>query len=446
MAPSAVRRALLIGLPAVCAGVLPFTDVDLGASDLALGGALAVIALGELLTAVLLGQRFVARGSAPLLGLAGTYLLGALATTAVLVAVPGHPQAAAWLWVLGRGAVAAGLAASLWGGPRAARRMLAEPTLRRARVAGLAAAGVAVAVAVPAVALPAGEADLPALVTQRALTDLGLAAGLALAVVQAAALVVVVRRGRRGDLERPLALVAAWGLAATALALTAGAPWSGGFWAAIAADAVAASVLLGALITEVGRLHRRLTAAADRAGGPSLDPLTGARTRGATIAAAEHLHRTRLPGTPLAVAGLEIDGLKALGDSYGPLAADAILVTVAGRLRAELRDEDVLGRAGEEGFLLLLPGTDVHGATLALDRAVAAVRAEPVGTWARHVAVTASAGLAMVGDGDAAVPAALEEADRALTQAKANGRDRVVSPARGQLVELHRGGAGPRPD
>jgi PleD family two-component response regulator len=91
----------------------------------------------------------------------------------------------------------------------------------------------------------------------------------------------------------------------------------------------------------------------------------------------------------------------------------------------------------------VLPGTDADGATLAIDRAVAAIREHPVGTWAHDVRTTASGGIAMVEDGEDAVAAALAAADLALYRAKAHGRDQVVSPARGQVVPLRRAGAAP---
>ncbi len=167
------------------------------------------------------------------------------------------------------------------------------------------------------------------------------------------------------------------------------------------------------------------------------------RTRAATLVAAEHLHRTRAAGAPLGLALIDVDGLKAIGDEHGPLAADAVLMSVAGRLRTLLRDRDILGRAGEEGFLILLPDTDADGVTLAIDRAVDGIREQKVGTWAFDVRTTASAGIAMVGAEDQAIAKALAAADQALNQAKAHGRDQVVSPTRAQVVPLRRAVAGP---
>jgi diguanylate cyclase (GGDEF)-like protein len=213
-----------------------------------------------------------------------------------------------------------------------------------------------------------------------------------------------------------------------------------GWYAANVLELVASAVVLVTLLAGVGRLGA-LGAADGRAG--ASDALTGVRTRAATLVVAEHLHRTRAPGAPLGLALVDVDGLRRIADAHGPLAADAVLLTVAGRLRAQLRDEDVLGRSGDEGFLIVLPDTDADGVTLAIDRAVAAIRDQPVGTWAHDVRTTASGGIAMIGKGDDAVARALAAADLALNQAKAHGRDQVVSPARAQVVPLRRAGAGP---
>ncbi|MDX6725778.1 MAG: hypothetical protein QOK49_583, partial [Baekduia sp.] len=230
-------------------------------------------------------------------------------------------------------------------------------------------------------------------------------------------------------------------LAGTALTLASLSRYTVGWYASSVLDLVASTLLLVLLLDGIRRLGVLGAAADSRAG--AVDPLTGVRTRAATLVAAEHLHRTRAADAPMGLALVDVDGLKAIGDEHGPVAADAVLRSVARGLVELLRDRDVLGRAGEEGFLILLPDTDADGVTLALDRAIAAIREQKVGTWAFDVRTTASGGIAMVGAGDGAVAAALVEADLALNQAKAHGRDQVVSPARAQVVPLRRAAAGP---
>ncbi|MCW2984811.1 MAG: hypothetical protein JWR63_2381, partial [Conexibacter sp.] len=301
---------------------------------------------------------------------------------------------------------------------------------------------VAVIVLLGAVVVAQG-ASLPTIATGGRLSDLGLFAGPVALGLDLLALVVVARRGRRDAIERRLLVVVACTFAGTALALAALARFTVGWYASGALDLAGSALLLTALLGGLGRLGVLGGAADPRAG--DRDPLTGARTRAATLIAAEHLHATRAAGAPLGLALVDVDGLKAIGDRHGAMAADAVLRSVAQKLTGMLRDGDVLGRAGEEGFLIVLPDTDADGVTLAIDRAVDAIREQKVGTWAHDVRTTASAGIAMVGEGDDAVSLALAAADLALNQAKAHGRDQVVSPSRGQVVPLRRAAAGPLP-
>jgi diguanylate cyclase (GGDEF)-like protein len=451
MGSTPARRVLVLGLLAGCLALLPFLREGLGTSSAFLPASLVLVALFDLATAGLLATQFLGLGSAQLLGLAGAYLgAGLLAVVHLLVLrgafgdgalVDAGPQAAAWLWAVGHGGLPLALATALWGGPATWRQRLAGPTARRVRAVGLVAGFVGVVVAGVTAAVVAAGPSLPTIVSGGRLSDVGLVTAPIALGLDLLALVLVARRGRRSAIERRLLIVVATTFAGTALTLAALARYTVGWYAAGVLDLVGSALLLSVLVGGLGRLGvlgvRADVAAGDR------DPLTGARTRAATLIAADHLHAVRAPGAPLGLAVLDVDGLKRIGDEHGPLAADAVLMTVARRLMGVLRDRDVLGRAGEEGFLILLPDTDAEGVTMAIDRAIAAIREQKVGTWAHDVRTTASAGIAMVGEGDRAVAEALAAADLALNQAKAHGRDQVVSPARAQVVPLRRAGAGP---
>jgi diguanylate cyclase (GGDEF)-like protein len=452
MAPSAARRALVLGLLAGCLAVLPFLRDGAGDSSAFLPSCLAAVAVCGLLTAALLATQFLGRGSAQLLGLGAAYLAAGLLAAVHLLVLPGAlahdgllgaggDQAPAWLWAIGHGGLPLGLAIALWGGPMSARRRLAGPTARRGRAVVLAYCFVAATVAGLTWLVIALDSSLPTVIDGDRLSTLGLIGASVVLTLDLLALVVVARRGRRNAIERRLLLVVACVLAGTALTLASLSRDTVGWYASSVLDLVASALLLSLLLGGVRRLGVLGGAADARAG--DLDALTGVRTRAATLVAAEHLHRTRAAGALLGLALIDVDGLKAIGDQHGPLAADAVLMSVAGRLRTLLRDRDILGRAGEEGFLILLPDTDADGVTLAVDRAVDGIREQKVGTWAFDVRTTASGGIAMVGAGDQAIAAALAAADLALNQAKAHGRDQVVSPARAQVVPLRRAAAGP---
>jgi diguanylate cyclase (GGDEF)-like protein len=450
MALPAPRRLPFLGLLAACLAVLPFLRDHVGHSAGFLPASLSVAVVCDLLTAGLLAVHFRARGSAPLLLLACAYLFaGAIAAVHALVlpdafglVTDAGSHAPAWLWAIGHAGLPLALAFALLGGPPGLRRRLAAPTTRRGRAVGVASLLVSGAVGALTWALVAAGSALPDVTHGHELSELGLIAGPIVLGLDLAALVIVARRGRRSTLERRLLIVVACSVAGTALTLAAAGHDTVGWYAANLLELAASAVMLVTLLADVGRLGG--FAAADRRAGAT-EGLTGVLTRPAALVAAEHLHVTRAPGTPIGLALVDVDGLKRIGDAHGQLAADAVLLTVAVRLRAELRDEDVLGRAGEDGFLVVLPGTDADGVTQAIDRAVAAIREQPVGTWAHDVRTTASGGIAMVGEGEDAIAEALAAAELALNQAKAHGRNQVVSPARGQVVPLRRAAAGPPP-
>lgn len=454
MGSSPARRVLVLGLLAGCLALLPFLREDLGAATWFLPASLVLVAVCDLLTAALLATQFLGLGSSPLLALAGAYFGAGLLAVVHLIVLrhafgDGHgalldagPQAAGWLWAVWHGGLPGALAIALWGGPLSWRRRLAGPTARRGRAVVLAGAFVVAVVAAITVVIVVAGPSLPTIVSGGRLSDVGLITAPIALGLDLVALVVVARRGRRSAIERRLLVVVATTFAGTALTLAALARYTVGWYAAGVLDLVGSALLLLVLAGGLGRLGVLGVRADARAG--ARDPLTGVRTRAATLVAAEHLHGTRADDAPLGLALLDVDGLKRIGDEHGPLAADAVLMSVARKLQGLLRDSDVLGRAGEEGFLILLPDTDVDGVTLAMDRAVAAIRDQKVGTWAHDVRTTASAGIAMVGAGDRAVADALAAADLALNQAKAHGRDRVVSPARALVVPLRRASAGPQ--
>ena len=126
----------------------------------------------------------------------------------------------------------------------------------------------------------------------------------------------------------------------------------------------------------------------------------------------------------LAVLYLDLDGFKAVNDDYGHAVGDDVLRAVGGRLRAACRPGDVLAHLHGDEFVGLAPGvvTDADAGALAA-RLVAAV--EPaIEHEAGVLRVSASVGHRIVAD-PAILEAAIREADRAMSEAKAaKGRRR----------------------
>lgn len=158
------------------------------------------------------------------------------------------------------------------------------------------------------------------------------------------------------------------------------------------------------------------------------DSLTGVLNRRAFMNHAEQelafAQRNRLP---LSLIMLDVDHFKAINDEHGHLVGDLVLVNLTRHLARRLRAQDVIGRYGGEEFCILLPGTNeagVHTAAEALRQVIEAT------TLAEGVSVTISLGISVYkptpeheGIGFSAL---LEGADRAMYQAKREGRNRAI--------------------
>ena len=131
--------------------------------------------------------------------------------------------------------------------------------------------------------------------------------------------------------------------------------------------------------------------------------------------------------TPLAVAIADIDHFKAVNDTHGHLAGDAVLAAVSAAMRDLLRDCDLCGRFGGEEFALLLPRTTAAQALEITERIRQGISelAIPRGGTAA-IRVTISIGIAVPSQARRALDDLLAAADHALYQAKSSGRDRVV--------------------
>lgn len=155
-----------------------------------------------------------------------------------------------------------------------------------------------------------------------------------------------------------------------------------------------------------------------------IDPLTGLYNRRAwsqRLPATERDARAR--GVPLTVLFLDLDGFKQLNDRHGHAAGDNILLALAGVLRAELREEDVIGRHGGEEFVVALPGADEAHAMRVAERI--RQRLKERSSMTVGVQCTVSIGVAALQPHEDTAQL-LRRADAAMYAAKAAGRNRVV--------------------
>ncbi|HEY2309148.1 MAG TPA: GGDEF domain-containing protein [Streptosporangiaceae bacterium] len=167
--------------------------------------------------------------------------------------------------------------------------------------------------------------------------------------------------------------------------------------------------------------------------------------------AATEVARAVRTHTSLAVALIDIDHFKVVNDSYGHLAGDRALRTVARALAIPLREYDLVGRFGGEEFALLLPQTKALDAYRIAERIRTHIGSMPItvsdDAGAEPVRLSISIGVAALGtrwDGGsgAQLTELLAAADGALYQAKRNGRNQVyVVTENATLVASGRGTA-----
>lgn len=162
----------------------------------------------------------------------------------------------------------------------------------------------------------------------------------------------------------------------------------------------------------------------------ALDPLTGVANRRSLIAALDRdMARAQRMREPMALMMVDIDYFKDVNDRYGHPAGDRVLRSVVNVLRQRVRAQDLVGRYGGEEFMVLLPGTGLTGAeqlARELCKAVEESRCPADGVPGPGIAVTVSIGVfgGRLESGDS-WDMLIAAADRALYQAKNNGRNRV---------------------
>lgn len=160
------------------------------------------------------------------------------------------------------------------------------------------------------------------------------------------------------------------------------------------------------------------------------DELTGMKNRRAFYEqGALAVEQARRYGRPLALMLLDIDRFKAINDSGGHAAGDAVIQRLGAVLKAAARATDTAGRLGGDEFGLLLPETVARDALVLAER----VRTALAANTGAGDAVTCSIGIAEFDERCESFDALVRCADLAMYDAKDHGRDRVV--ASGQRAE-----------
>ncbi len=177
-------------------------------------------------------------------------------------------------------------------------------------------------------------------------------------------------------------------------------------------DAVGGTVINAHDVTEAVRLEDELSRQAFS------DALTGLPNRALFKDRLEHALRSRGARGPVHVCYLDLDGFKAVNDTLGHGAGDELLVLVAARLRATVREGDTVARLGGDEFAVLLDETSGdHDAERLAQRVCEAVR-RPFAVRGVQVCVATSVGLASTATTGPDAEALMRSADLAMYQAK----------------------------
>jgi diguanylate cyclase (GGDEF)-like protein len=142
------------------------------------------------------------------------------------------------------------------------------------------------------------------------------------------------------------------------------------------------------------------------------------------------MQRGARQGSGFALAMLDIDGFKAVNDTWGHPAGDALLRSIAARLRSDVRANDTVARLGGDEFALVLEA--VGDIPLLMERCQhlcdTLALPYPLETGEREFVahVSASIGIALWNGDVASEDSLVQAADRALYEAKGSGKNRCV--------------------
>lgn len=177
-------------------------------------------------------------------------------------------------------------------------------------------------------------------------------------------------------------------------------------------------VLVAEDITALKQTHQKMERLA------LYDTLTGLENRRLFK---QRLHKgiklARRQGNLVALVYLDLDHFKRINDTLGHDAGDQLLITVAERLRACVRESDSIARLGGDEFTLLLHDLTSADAAASVARKVIEALSQPIDLEGSHVLVTTSVGIALAPSDTHQPNELLKHADLAMYQAKSLGRN-----------------------
>ena len=143
-------------------------------------------------------------------------------------------------------------------------------------------------------------------------------------------------------------------------------------------------------------------------------------------AAEEEFERAQRYESEFSFLMVDADHFKKVNDEYGHAAGDAVLINLAKVMQNSVRKVDVVGRLGGEEFAILLPNTPEQEALALAERIRVAVENTPAEYQEHVLPITISIGLSSFRQQDKHLDQLIQRADKALYQAKHQGRNRTI--------------------
>lgn len=164
------------------------------------------------------------------------------------------------------------------------------------------------------------------------------------------------------------------------------------------------------------------------------DALTGLLNRREFFVLAERaFERARREHWRLAAILLDLDHFKRINDTYGHAVGDQVLAGVAQIIRANLREQELVGRYGGDEFVILLPGSTLARARKIARRLHENLTKQRFETERGTLSVGSSLGIAEFAPRDTGLDVLLDHADQAMYSAKRAGRNRTATYQEGQV-------------
>jgi diguanylate cyclase (GGDEF)-like protein len=156
------------------------------------------------------------------------------------------------------------------------------------------------------------------------------------------------------------------------------------------------------------------------------DALTGLYNRRYFFQAAEQsLQTAKRNKQQICLLMTDLDYFKSVNDIHGHLVGDEVLRHVSSIIAGTVRESDICARFGGEEFIVLLQNTVASGAVTIAEKIRANIENSPYVSGDLTLNLTISIGVSQIGNEKGGINMTLDNADKALYQAKNSGRNRV---------------------